>query len=306
MIKYEKHKNDKYTSRTFIVKDEMSGLTVFQVLKKYGTSLSLIRSLKHYENGILLDGIEVKTVEIVKPGQIIEIRIPHDKKTAIVSDLECEIAYEDECVIVFNKPWNMPIHPVKEYRTNTLANAFANHMNKKGKQMAFRPINRLDKDTSGLAVAALDRFSAAVLSGKIDKTYIAICSGQTQKCGSIELPLGRKEGFGIRQVVCENGAYALTHYETLMTNGLYSVVKVKIDTGRLHQIRAHFAHIGHSLLGDELYDGDTTLIDRQALHCIEVSFNHPINNEIVTVKCDLPSDMEKLLSHIFKTKQITT
>ena len=104
----------------------------------------------------------------------------------------------------------------------------------------------------------------------------------------------------------DDGAYALTHYETLLANDKYSLVKVKIDTGRLHQIRAHFAHIGHPLLGDGMYGGDTTLISRQALHCLSVSFLHPIKNKIITVNGEMPDDMNKLIGLIFKTGQINT
>ncbi len=301
-----KAKNENYISRSFVVSEEQNGKTVYQILKNNGSSLSLIRSLKHFENGILLDGEEAKTIDTVHTAQVVEIRIPVDQKTAIVSDIKCDVLYEDDCVIVFDKPFGMTIHPVKDYRTNTLANAFANHMSKKGISMAFRPINRLDKDTSGLAVAALDRFCAAKLSGKIDKEYIAVCSGKTEKFGTVELPLGRKDGHGIRQEVREDGAYALTHYETLLSNDDYSLVKVRIETGRLHQIRAHFAHIRHPLMGDDMYGGDMKYISRQALHCLNVSFMHPVKNEIITVNGELPEDINKLIAFIFKSGQINT
>lgn len=173
MINSVKENNDHYTSRSFVVTSDQDGKSIYQILKHNGTSLSLIRKLKRVNNGILLDGIEVKTVEIAHSGQVVEIRIPSDKKTAIAADIDCNVVYEDDCIIVFDKPYGMTIHPVKDYRTNTLANAFANFMAKKGISLAFRPINRLDKDTSGLAVTALDRFCAAKLSGKIDKVYIA-------------------------------------------------------------------------------------------------------------------------------------
>lgn len=306
MIIYEKKKNDSFQSRTFDVTPELNGKTVFVLLKHFGTSLSLIRSLKHYENGILLDKKEVKTTDTVKTGQTVEIRIPCDKKTAVVSDMICDVSYEDDCVIVFDKPAGMTVHPVKDYRTNTLANAFANHMSKQGKSLAFRPINRLDKDTSGLAVAALDRFCAAKLSGKIDKEYIAVCSGVTEEFGTIDLPIGRMDGFGIRQQVRTNGAKAVTHYRTLMSNKKYSVVSVKIDTGRLHQIRVHFSHIGHPLLGDDMYEGDTSLISRQALHCQKVSFVHPVSGRQISVETQLPEDIRQLLRLIFETDQIKT
>lgn len=304
MKKEEKQKNEKYTVIRFTADKYDNLKTVGSVMKKNGVSLSLMRSLKHYEHGIMLDGEDTVTVNPVRCGQVIELRIPCDKKTAVPSEIECETVYEDDYVIVFNKPAGMAIHPVKQYRTDTLANAFARHMQSKGKSLAFRPINRLDKDTSGLAVAALDRHSASKLSGKIDKTYYAICGGKPPDFGKIDAPLGRKEGFGITQCVREDGASAVTYYETVMSNGEYSLVKVKIDTGRLHQIRAHFAHIGHPLVGDCMYGGDTEILSRQALHCGEVSFEHPISGRLIGLSSDMPEDMRKIMLQIFGTEQI--
>lgn len=278
----------------FTVLDGENGMELKNWFRLKGISTRSVTRLKYY-GSILLNGKNVTVREKIATGDVIELHFADDEKSAIPEALPLSILYEDSSVLVLDKPPQMPTHPSKKLQLGTLANAFAYYMESKGKPHSFRPINRLDRGTSGLVVAALDPLSAGKLSGKVDKRYICVCRGEIAENGTIDAPIALENGSKIKRCVSPDGQRAVTHFKRLFANGHISVAEVSLETGRTHQIRVHFANMGNALIGDTLYGEPDESIDRQALHCISVSFTHPITNEPISVKGELPSDIIHLL-----------
>ena len=280
----------------------MATLTAF--LRSSGVSLALIKKIKFQENGILVDGVRQNTDYKVKTGQTVTINVADtnedaEKSTVIPQDIPINIVYQDPCVMVVDKPYYMPVHPSFNHPTDTLANAFCGYWHKKGEGKIFRAINRLDKNTSGLVLLALDPFSAEKLKGGVDKTYTAIAQGcvyPTQ--GIIELPIARQQESIITRCVHPDGQYAKTEYTVVKQNAEFSLMDIKLHTGRTHQIRVHFSHLGHPLAGDDLYGGSLGKINRHALHCRKLEFISPYNGEKVSVESPLPQDMEEIVTEM--------
>lgn len=272
-------------------------------LKSKGYSSQIITHLKRTENGILLNGGWGRVRDILHTGDELIIQlIEHDSSKNIVpTNLPLDIVYEDEDILVINKASDMPIHPSQGNYDNTLANAVAYYYHQKGESFTYRCINRLDRDTTGLLVVAKHMYSASILSDmvakrEIHREYLAIITGEINKEGTIVAPIGRVNGSTIeRHVDEENGDYACTHYRRISYNNGYSLVSIKLETGRTHQIRVHMKHIGHPLPGDFLYNPDYTVIGRQALHSHKLSFRHPINDELMHFEAELPTDMSNLM-----------
>ena len=278
----------------FTVLDGENGMELKNWFRLKGISTRSVTRLKYY-GSILLNGRNVTVREKIATGDVIELHFADDEKSATPENLPLSILYEDSSVLVLDKPPQMPTHPSKKLQSGTLANAFAYYMQSKGKPHSFRPINRLDRGTSGLVVAALDPLSAGRLSGKVDKRYISVCRGEIVENGTIVAPIALEKDSKIKRCVSPDGQHAVTHFKRLFTNGHISVAEVSLETGRTHQIRVHFANMGNALVGDTLYGEPDESIDRQALHCISVSFTHPITNEPISVKGELPSDIIRLL-----------
>ena len=213
------------------------------------------------------------------------------------ADLPLDIIYEDEDVLALNKPAAMPVHESRNHRGDTLSNAVANYM--KGKRdSAFRAVFRLDRDTSGIVLTAKNELAAAKLAGKIKKDYYAVVCGEIAGKGTIDAPIRRLGDSIIKRGVFEDGDSAITHYESIKTNGKYTLLKINLETGRTHQIRVHFSNIGHPLAGDDIYGGSRADIARQALHCKAICFTHPVKGKKITLECDFPPDMEKLIEEM--------
>lgn len=288
----------------FVVKAEDEGESLTAFLRGNGVSLALIKRVKFLPEGILVDGIKQNSDYKVKTGQHIVVNASDtaenaEKSTVIPQDIHMNIVYMDPCCMVVDKPYYMPVHPSFNHPTETLANAFVGYWKNKGQQKIFRAINRLDKNTSGLVLIALDAYSAEKLKGNVDKTYMAIVQGKVEKQqGIIELPIARQTESIITRCVREDGQYAKTEYTVIKQNDDFSLLDIKLHTGRTHQIRVHFSHLGYSLAGDDLYGGSTEFISRHALHCRKLEFISPFNNEKVTVNSNLPKDMEDIVIKI--------
>lgn len=276
---------------TFNVNSQLNEKTVLSVLIFYGTSKRLITKLKQVENGITVNGIHARTIDIVKAGDVVEISLEDTKVLEKNTSLFVPIVYEDKDLIVFDKPPFMPVHPSHNHLNDTLGNFFANHC----EGLTFRPINRLDRDTSGLCAVAKNSFSAVKLQASLEKTYYAIVCGQIVENGTINAPISRTDNSIITRCVSNDGQNAVTHYEVIQSTAKYSYLKIRLETGRTHQIRVHFSHIGHPLAGDNMYGGDMKNINRQALHCKELVFIHPVTNEEIKLNSVLPQDMQILL-----------
>ena len=218
----------------------------------------------------------------------VELRFPEDRLHIAPSSVTAEVVYEDECVIIWNKPAGMLVHPVPVSPEDTLANAAALHMQQKGEAYTFRPVSRLDKDTSGLVLCAKDRYTAAFLPAHHQKLYKALCEGMVTGCGTIDLPLRVKEGHTIQREAGEGGVRAVTHYRVLRHyDERFTEVELCLETGRTHQIRAHFSALGHPLAGDDMYGGSRAYFPRQCLHCRQLTFVHPEKRIPITVTREL-------------------
>lgn len=282
----------------YVVPEEYDGRKVLHFLRgSAGCSYSLVRSLKTFSDGILLNGVQIRTIDRLHAGDMVSITL-HDKKNeSLISDIQVPILYEDEDVIIFNKPYDMACHQVKHKQQGTLANVFAAYCAKQGVSMPCRILNRLDKDTTGAVLIAKNAFAAAALTGHVDKLYLAIAHGRLDSPdGLIDAPIGQPDRTNPRRCICDDGQRAKTEYHTSAYGDNYSVVQCTLHTGRTHQIRVHLSSMGHALLGDHLYDGDCTTINRQALHCVRLIFIHPVSKKRIKIEAPLPQDMQKFTS----------
>lgn len=276
----------------FFVTPEQDGKTVLNILSLSGTSKRLITRLKQVENGITKNGIHARTIDTVQSGDVIEISLSDEKVLEENPQLNVPVIYEDNDVIVFDKPAFMPVHPSHKHLNDTLGNYFAFYC----RGLTYRPINRLDRDTSGLCAVAKNSFSAVKLQKSIEKVYYAVACGKIIGSGTIDKPIARTDNSIITRCVSEDGQKAVTHYEVLKSNDKYTLLKIKLETGRTHQIRVHFSYIGHPLVGDNMYGGNMIDLNRQALHCGELLFAHPITGEKIHLISKLPQDIQCLFS----------
>lgn len=279
--------------------------TVGEYLKKKGYSRQIIIHLKKTEHGILQNGEWAYVRTPLVPGDVLKITLLEESASEHILPvpMEPDIVYEDEDLLVVNKPFDMPVHPSIHNYDNTLANGMAYYFQQKGETFIFRCINRLDRDTTGLLILAKNALSASILSNdmkarKIHRTYQAVVSRiPVPASGTIDAPIARKEDSAIERCVdFEKGEPAVTHYRTLETKENLALVELSLETGRTHQIRVHMQHMGCPLLGDYLYNPDFTLINRVSLHSYSLSFVHPITGQSMYFCAPLPKDMAGLLS----------
>ena len=278
------------------------GRKIGDFLREKGYSRHLLRQLKETEDGLLRNAQPTFTTVALKAGDRIQVRLlekAEGSEAIMPAPLPFEIVYEDEDLLVVNKPADMPIHPSFQNHGNTLADALTWHYQQHGEDFVYRCINRLDRDTTGLLIVAKHLLSASILSDMVGKReihreYLAIVKGIPPKNGTISAPIGRKKGSAIlREVNFETGEPAVTHFARLeIRNGL-SLVSLKLETGRTHQIRVHMGYIGCPLIGDYLYYPECSRISRQALHSHRLSFLHPITGKALSFTAPLPEDMEK-------------
>ena len=278
---------------SFDITPEWDGFAVGRFLRSHGgLSARLISRLKRVPDGITLNGSHIRTVDFIHEGDVLAICIPDDTRPAQPVALPISVVFEDDDIAVIEKPPNIPMHPTRGHVSDTLANAFANHLAQKGEQGAFRPINRLDRDTTGLVVVCKHSHSASKLHGHMQKVYYAVCEGELDGCGTIDAPIRRREGDGIRREIGEGGQRSITHWEALCSFGGMTLLRIHLETGRTHQIRTHFADFMHMpLVGDSMYGGHTKLMSRQALHCGQVEFDHPVTGEHILLRSPLPDDI---------------
>ena len=215
-------------------------------------------------------------------------------------ELPLEVLYEDEAVLLLNKPPYIAVHPSAGRTEPTVANAVVAHYQKSGTPAAFRPLNRLDRNTSGLLLAAKNAHAAHVLSdaradGRLRKAYYAVALGRLEGGGTIDQPIRIREGSCIAREVGEGGKPSVTLWQALASDGDITLLRVVIDTGRTHQIRVHMAWFGHPLAGDTLYGNDGARLPRHALHCAETVFPHPESGAQMQFICPLPEDIAGLL-----------
>ncbi len=281
---------------------EFANMPIGSFLKSMGFSRQCIIALKKQEKGILLNNIWAYVNNKLSVGDTLTLTLCEEKASEkiVPVDLPLHILYEDEDILILNKPSDMPIHPSLNNYENTLANAVAYYYGKQNIPFVFRCINRLDRDTTGVTILAKNPFSAGILSEmvknrEIHREYVAIAEGIFQeKEGVVDAPIGRKDGSTIeREINFASGERAVTHYTVLKENKDLncSLIQLWLETGRTHQIRVHMKHLGHALLGDFLYNPDMTHINRQALHSYSLTFHHPITKEPMQFIAPVPDDM---------------
>ena len=251
-------------------------------------------------NKIELNHKPCDTRKTVTFGDTITINFDYeeDNSNIIPTKMNLNIIFEDDWLLVVNKPAGIAIHPSVLHYSDSLCNGIRFYFDKIGLKKKIRPVNRLDLNTSGLVVFAKCEYIQECLinqmkNNQFKKEYLAVCNGFfDKKSGTINLPIARKENSIIERCISENGQTAITHYEVLKEFDNYSLVKCSLETGRTHQIRVHMSAIGHPLLGDSLYGSISDLINRQALHCFNLQFIHPVYNNDLNFWGDLPNDFK--------------
>lgn len=276
----------------YTVPADCDGLDTKTFLRRHcGISARTLSKLKRTNLGISRNGELLKTTHILHTDDIVVLAMPDDENEIKPIEGVIDILFEDEYILVVNKPPLMPVHPTKIHQEDTLANIVAYYMKQKGENYTFRAINRLDRDTSGCVLMAKDRVCANSLPETVKKEYVAVCEGEIGSSGTVDRPIKVMEGRSIQRVVSNDGQRSVTHYFPIMSKNDHTLTKFILETGRTHQIRCHMSSIGHPLSGDDMYGGSLKFINRQALHCYKVSFVHPITKEYIELISELPDDI---------------
>lgn len=288
----------------YIIDEAGDGLRIEQYLRRKGYSGQNLAEIKRMPKSVLVNGEHYYMKQKLNTGDHLSIHICETKCSEKIPPVQIplDIVYEDEDIIVINKQAGMPIHPSLNNYMNSMANALAWYYQEQGKPFIFRCCNRLDRDTSGLTVVAKHLVSGNILSDMvrrrdIHREYLAIVRGHVSpEAGTINAPLARKPGTIIERTVdWEQGEAAITHYRLIEERNGHSLVSLRLETGRTHQIRIHMKYLGYPLIGDYLYNPDMEYIGRQALHSHRLSFTHPITGKPMEFTAPLPKDMEKVL-----------
>ena len=288
----------------YIIDEAGDGLRIEQYLRRKGYSGQNLAEIKRMPKSVLVNGEHYYMKQKLNTGDHLSIHICETKCSEKIPPVQIplDIVYEDEDIIVINKQAGMPIHPSLNNYMNSMANALAWYYQEQGKPFIFRCCNRLDRDTSGLTVVAKHLVSGNILSDMvrrrdIHREYLAIVRGHVSpEAGTINAPLARKPGTIIERTVdWDQGETAITHYCVVEERNGHSLVSLRLETGRTHQIRIHMKYLGYPLIGDYLYNPDMEYIGRQALHSHRLSFTHPITGEPMEFTAPLPKDMEKVL-----------
>lgn len=290
---------------TLSIDESHNGSRVGNLLRReLGLSAAGVRRAKQQPRGILLDGMPVFTTASVRTGQLLSVAVGDTESSEQIEPVPgpLEIFFEDEDILILDKPGRVPVHPSQGHHGDTLANFLMYHYRKIGLTAAFHPVNRLDRGTSGLlAVAkhahAHERLQAQLHGGAFVRRYLAVCEGILPASeGTVEQPIRRMPGSVLAREVHPDGDYACTHYQVLRTANGRSLVELELDTGRTHQIRVHMAWLGCPLAGDFLYGTEIPCLpDRFALHSASLSLCHPVTGETLTYHSELPAELSALL-----------
>ena len=290
-------------SMEWTIEEQDSNKILREFLADQKISKSALTDIKFKGGYLYVNETEVTVRYILKTGDRVTVVFPREEGSEQLrgEKISLSIVYEDRYVMVVEKPAGMSTIPSREHPSGSLANAIIGHYEQIGHLATVHIVTRLDRDTSGLVLIAKHRHIHHLLSlaksiKTVERKYKAIISGVLiPSAGTVEEPIGRMDSSIIKREVREDGQYALTEYSTLQMFGEYSLVELKLHTGRTHQIRVHMTYIGHPLLGDDLYGGSRQMIERQALHCYSLEFLHPITGEELSFECALPEDMMRVI-----------
>ncbi|MCC3867778.1 RluA family pseudouridine synthase [Terrisporobacter mayombei] len=294
--------DQKYNIISYINEDE--NLTLKEVLlDKLNFSVRSLSKMKRYKT-VKVNNKYIRPADKINKGDLIEVKIEEDMADFKPQDLKLPILYDDFDIIMVNKPPFMVVHPTKSHFEDTIANGVTHYIVEKDENVKIRFVNRLDMNTSGLVIVAKNPYAQFVLSSdmkedNVEKMYIAVVKGVVKEdFGTINEPIYRPDD-SIKRIVHEDGQPSVTHFEVVQRLKDATVLKLKLETGRTHQIRVHLNHIGHGIIGDELYGYvDENLINRQALHAFSLKFKQPRTREDLEFNAPLPKDMEELIEKL--------
>lgn len=287
-----------------IDKDEHYDNVLHVLKEQFLLSDRLITKLKK-ANKIYLNSLPTYTKKSVTVGDTVSVLIDfeEDNSNIVASNIPLNIIYEDDYLLVLNKPANIAIHPSILHFDNSLSNGVKFYFDKLGLKKKIRIVNRLDRNTSGIVILAKNEYIQECLikqmkTNEFKKEYLAIAKGILEsKSGTLNFPIARKEGSIIERTVSSDGDSAITHYDVVKEFNNLSLVHIVLETGRTHQIRVHFSHIGHPILGDTLYGSPSKLINRQALHSYKLTFIHPVTKKVVSLEAPLPNDIKNIINN---------
>ena len=284
------------------ITEQFHNKTIEQFFKSEEFPHQAIVQLKKTNEGIKRNGIWAYVSEKLQEGDTLSLHLVEDTAETSIEAIyvPLNIVYEDEDLLVIDKPANMPIHPSMNHHEGTLANGLLHYFQKKGENFTFRCINRLDRDTSGLTIVAKHLLSGGILSRQVSaraikRTYRAICCGKIPECGTIDAPIARADDSTIERCVnFSKGEPAITHYKRIAYDEEknLSLVELRLETGRTHQIRVHLKYFGYPIIGDFLYNPDYRYCKRQALHSASLQFTHPITKKEMHFASPLPEDLK--------------
>ena len=287
-----------------IDKDEHYDNVLHVLKEQFLLSDRLITKLKK-ANKIYLNSLPTYTKKSVTVGDTVSVLIDfeEDNSNIVASNIPLNIIYEDDYLLVLNKPANIAIHPSILHFDNSLSNGVKFYFDKLGLKKKIRIVNRLDRNTSGIVILAKNEYIQECLikqmkTNEFKKEYLAIAKGILEsKSGTLNFPIARKEGSIIERTVSSDGDSAITHYDVVKEFNNLSLVHIVLETGRTHQIRVHLSHIGHPILGDTLYGSPSKLINRQALHSYKLTFIHPVTKKVVSLEAPLPNDIKNIINN---------
>ena len=263
------------------------------LLTEVGLSVSLLKKVKF--TGLFVNGEKATVRKEIKQGDLVEIIFPNESSSEIEAiESSIKVVFEDEDILAVSKPTSMPVHPSKGNSLITLANAVMWYY--RDRHFVFRAVNRLDRDTSGIVLIAKNReaahkLSSAMKRGEFTKEYLSVVDGcPAPRVGTVNAKIAREREGEMKRVVREDGKHAVTHYEVIKSDGLRSLVRIRLETGRTHQIRVHMAYIGHPLTRDFLY-GNGGPGDTYSLHAEKLTIPHPRTGALITLIDDAPFDL---------------
>ena len=287
------------------LRPEDSGQKYLSILKhKFHFSLKVLQHLKQGER-VKVDGQFTYLTARGKEGELLTLELALEEDSPIEGeDLPLDVLYEDDYLMAVNKPVEQVVHPNHRYPCHTLGNAVIGYWQRRGEQRLFRPIHRIDRNTSGVVLIAKNQFAHQQLAwqlerGHIHKRYLGFVQGNVaQDSGIIDAPLGLAPNSFIKREISASGEPARTDFRVIRRYAQVTLLEFILVTGRTHQVRAHCRGIGHPLLGDDLYDGDTSLIQRQALHSSFYAFLHPATGQPQVIRAPFPADLRQLLKEL--------
>lgn len=292
-----------YQDVVYYIDERDDGSTVGNLLRRKGFSHTLVRKLKR-EGEVRVNGVSVYMRDKVIVGDLVVVKFPPDGQTTVEPEnIPLQILHEDNDILAINKPAGQLVHPVRHEQNGTLANAVLYYWREKGISARFRPVYRLDRDTSGIVLVANGHLAAQQLVHQLEtrvlrRRYLAVIQDIPDSQGTINLPLALKKGCTAQWEVATEGKRAVTHFKLVRILRGAALLSLELETGRTHQIRVHMTHIGHPLIGDVRYGEKSALLDRQALHAVAIDYNHPRTGVPVKLRCPLPEDMRKLVQSL--------